>query len=143
MKTSHLGTLRALRISATESAHGVSLLGILMPPDHSQSLFLCSITIRLPIFLPVWRAGRIQQRPGLQRENVTSAHCGAFPGDAAQRRRGNHAVSTASSQPHGSREAELLTMLNALQHDFVYGDHSDFDKIIAGGQEEIAALLSA
>lgn len=40
-------------------------------------------------------------------------------------------------------EAELLMMLNALQHDFVYGDHSDFDKIIAGGQEEIAALLNA
>lgn len=101
MKTSHLGTLRALHISATESAHAVSLHGILMPPDHSQSLSPCSITIRLPIFLPDW----IQQRPVLQRENATSAHCGAFPGEAAQRRRGNHAVSTASSQPRGSRAA--------------------------------------
>lgn len=101
MKTSHLGTLRALHISATESAHAVSLHGILMPPDHSQSLSPCSTTIRLPIFLHDW----IQQRPVLQRGNATSAHCGAFPGEAAQRRRGNHAVSTASSQPRGSRAA--------------------------------------
>lgn len=47
--------------------------------------------------------------------------------------KGNRAVSPAS----------LLPVFNALQHDFVYRDQSGFDKIIAGGQEEIAVLPNA
>lgn len=57
--------------------------------------------------------------------------------------RGGGGTTLRARPPRNPMEAELLTMLNALQHNFVYGDHSDFDKIIAGGQEEIAALLSA
>lgn len=57
--------------------------------------------------------------------------------------RGGGGTTLWARPPRSPMEAELLTMLNALQHDFVYGDHSDFDKIIAGGQEEIAALLNA
>ena len=67
-KTSHLGTRRALHISASDSAHGASLHGVLTPPAHSQSLSLCPITICFPIFLPDWREGRTQWRPDLQRK---------------------------------------------------------------------------
>lgn len=38
---------------------------------------------------------------------------------------------------------EPSTVFNALQHDLVRGDQSGFDKIIAGGQEEIAVLPNA
>lgn len=47
--------------------------------------------------------------------------------------KGNHTLSPAS----------LLPVFNALQRDFVYRDQSGFDKIIAGGQEEIAVLPNA
>lgn len=102
-KTSHLGTRRALHIGASDSAHGASLHGVLTPPAHSPSaLSLFAFPFSC---LTGEKEGRIQWRPDLQRKNVTSAHCGALPGDAGQRRRGNHAVSTASPQPHGSRAA--------------------------------------
>lgn len=45
--------------------------------------------------------------------------------------------------PHGLLETEPFTIFNALQRDLVHGDQSGFDKIIAGGQEEIAVLPNA
>lgn len=45
--------------------------------------------------------------------------------------------------PHGLLQTEPLSIFNAPQHDLVHGDQSGFDKIIAGGQEEIAVLPNA